>query len=388
MPEPQVTLAPRGANRILSGHPWVYRSDILSADNPEPGDTVRLRDPRGRFLGKAWFSSKSQIAIRLVTRDDVPIDDAFLAARLEVAARYRERVVADTSAYRLVYAESDGLPSVIVDRYGDYLVLQTLSQAAERQKPALVRLLQERFSPKGIVERNDPKVRLLEGLEQKVGVVAGDCPPMVEVIEHGLTVGCDLLRGQKTGGFLDQRENRRAAARYSTGAVLDCFSYAGGFALATARNAASVEAIDSSPAAVQAAAENVRRNNFTNVSCREANAFDVLKHYNDIGRKFDMVILDPPAFAKNKASLPAARRGYKEINLRAFKILRPGGVLVTCSCSHHIPESMLLEIFADAALDARRFVTIVERRTQSRDHPILLTMPESHYLKCFVLQET
>jgi 23S rRNA (cytosine1962-C5)-methyltransferase len=380
-----VTLSPRGASRIFSGHPWVYRSDVLAADNAAGGDTVRLRDSRGRFLGKAWFSANSQIAIRLLTREDVTIADEFLGARLEAAARYRERVVEDTAAYRLVYSESDGLPSIIVDRYGDYLVLQTLSQAAERHKASLVRLLAERFAPKGIVERNDPKVRLLEGLEQKVGVLSGECPPVVEVVEHGLTVGYDLLHGQKTGGFLDQRENRQAAARYVTGEVLDCFTYTGGFALAVARKAVQVEALDSSLAAVQAAGENVRRNNLTNLSCREANAFDVLKHYDDTGRRFDLVILDPPAFAKNKASLPAARRGYKEINLRAIKILRPGGILISCSCSHHIPEEMLLELIADAALEAHRAVTIVERRTQGRDHPIPLTMPESLYLKCFIL---
>lgn len=386
MPEPQVTLTSRGASRILSGHYWVYRSDLRSAQGAEPGDTVRLRDERGRFLGKAWYSSRSQIALRLLTRDDVPIDDTYLRARLEAAARFRERVVENSTAYRLVYAESDGLPSLIIDRYADVLVLQTLSQATERRKADFVRLLQELFQPAAIVERNDPKVRLLEGLEQTAGVLAGRCEAPVEAAENGLHFLYDVLHGQKTGAFLDQRENRAAAAGYSRGEVLDCFCYTGGFALAAARAAASVEGIDLSPAAVIAAREHAGRNHIiTNATFREANVFDVLKQYAEAGRRFDMIILDPPAFAKNRASLEAARRGYKEINLRALKILRPGGVLVTCSCSHHVSEDMLLELVAEAVLDARRTVVVLERRSQGRDHPILLTMPETHYLKCLVL---
>ena len=386
MTEPQVVLTPRGVQRLLSGHYWIYRSDIRSTGDVAPGDTVRLRDERSRFLGKAWFSSHSQIALRLITREDRPIDDTYLGERLDAAARYRQRVVADADAYRLVYGESDGLPSLIVDRYADVLVIQTLSQATERRKPDLVRLLRERFQPRAIIERNDPRVRRLEGLEQQVGVLSGSLEGEVVIEENGVRFACDLLGGQKTGAFLDQRENRAAFAAYASGEVLDCFSYTGGFALHAARRADSVEGIDLSAAAVASARRNAELNCAGNVSFREANAFDVLKEYSEAGRRFDAVVLDPPAFAKTKANLEAARRGYKEINLRALKLLRPGGILVTCSCSHHISESLLLEIVAEAALDAHRKVVVAERRTQSRDHPILLTLPESHYLKCLLLK--
>lgn len=383
--EPQVTLTQHGANRMLSGHYWTYRSDIQATENVEPGDTVRLRDDCGRFLGKAWFSSRSQIALRLITREDIPVDDDYFRTRLETAIRFRERVVENSTAYRLLYGESDGLPSLIVDRYSDILVVQTLSQATDRRKAHIVPLLQERFSPHAIVERNDPKVRLLEGMEPSVSVLSGSVDGEVEAEENGLHFSYDLLHGQKTGGFLDQRENRLAAASYARGEVLDCFCYTGGFALTAARHVQSVEGIDISAAAVTAAQKNAQLNGITNVRFREANAFDTLKQYADAGRQFDTVILDPPAFAKNRASLAAAQRGYKEINLRALKLLRPGGILVTCSCSHHIPESLLLEIVAQAALDARRTAVVTERRTQARDHPILLTLPETHYLKCLIL---
>lgn len=385
MAEPQVTLTPRGAERLLAGHYWVYRSDVHATDSLEPGDTVRLRDERGHFLGKAWFSSHSQIALRLLTREDLPIDDDYFRTRIETAVRFRERVVENSTAYRLLYGESDGLPSLIVDRYGDALVLQTLSQATERRKADIVRILQERFSPQALVERNDPKVRLLEGLEQSVGVLAGRLDGEVQADENGLRFSYDLLHGQKTGAFLDQRENRLATSNYAMGEVLDCFCYAGGFALTAARFVRAVEGIDLSPQAVAAAQKNAQLNGISNATFREANAFDVLKEYADAARQFDTVILDPPAFAKNRASLPAAQRGYKEINLRALKLLKPGGILITCSCSHHIPESLLLEIVAEAALDAHRTVLVVERRTQARDHPILLTLPETHYLKCLIL---
>jgi 23S rRNA (cytosine1962-C5)-methyltransferase len=384
MPEPQVMLAARGAARIAHGHCWVYRSDISSTERVEAGDTVRLVDPRGRFLGKAWFSSRSQIALRLLTRADLPIDDDFLRQRLKEAVAFRQRVVENSTACRLVYGESDGLPSLIVDRYGDCLVLQTLSQATERRKHDFARWLQGCLTPRAIIERNDPKVRLLEGLEQTVGVMAGQLDDIVYTEEHGLRFCYDLLRGQKTGGFLDQRENRVAAASYATGEVLDCFTYTGAFAVTLAKRAHHVEGIDISPSAIEAARKHADLNGLANCTFREANAFDVLKQYDEAGRRLDMVVLDPPAFAKNRASLPAARRGYKEINLRALKILKPGGVLVTCSCSHHIPEHMFLEIVAEAANDARRTVCVLERRTQSRDHPILLTVPETHYLKCII----
>jgi 23S rRNA (cytosine1962-C5)-methyltransferase len=385
VPEPQVVIGPRGIDRLSAGHVWVYRSDIRSAE-AAPGDAVRVLDDRGRCLGKAFYSDRSQIALRFLTHDDAPIDRAFLAERIRAAAAHRRQVVQNSEVCRLVYGEADQLPSLVVDRYADYLVLQTLSQATERRRDEIVAILGEQFSPRGILERNDPKVRLLEGLDQRVSLLAGEVPPEVIAAENGIRFHYDLFKGQKTGGFLDQRENRSAALSYARGEVLDCFTYNGGFALTLARNCQQVEAVDLSPAAVETARRNRELNSLPNVAFREANAFDVLKEYDEAGRRFDLIILDPPAFAKNRASVPAARRGYKEINLRSMKLLRPGGYLVTCSCSHHIPEHLFLEIVAEAANDARRKIRVIERRTQSRDHPILLTVPETHYIKCLILQ--
>jgi len=382
---PQAIVTQRGAERLYAGHLWVYRGDVRAAQ-AEPGDIVRIVDERSRFIGQAFFSDKSQIALRLLTRDDVPADRAFFRERIRLAAAYRQQVVEDSEVCRLVYSEADQLPSLVVDRYGDYLALQTLSQATERRKGLFVEILEELFAPKAIVERNDPKVRLLEGLPQATSVLCGSLPETVVARQNGLRFHFDLLHGQKTGGFLDQRENQRAAARYASGQVLDCFTYHGGFALTLAARAEHVEAVDLSPPAIETARRNQELNQIGNVSFRSANAFDVLKEYEEKGRKYDLIVLDPPAFAKNRASIPAARRGYKEINLRSLKLLRPGGYLVTCSCSHHIPEYLFLEIIAEAANDAHRLVSVLERRTQGRDHPILLTVPETHYLKCFILR--
>ena len=384
-PEGSVVISPRGVERLRSGHLWVYRSDVRSAQ-AEPGAIVRLTDERGRYQGRAFYSDKSQISIRLLTGEDVPIDRAFLTERLRRAAAYRERVVEHSEAFRVVYSEADLLPSLIVDRYGDYVVIQTLSQATERLKGLIVEILVDLLSPKGIVERNDPKVRMLEGLDQRVGVLHGEVPAEVQVRENNVSFLYDLLKGQKTGSFLDQRENHWAARRYAFGEVLDCFSYDGGFALTVADRATQVEAVEMAPAAIQIARRNQDLNSLANVQFREGNTFDVLKEYDEAGRRFQMVILDPPAFAKNRDSVPAAQRGYKEINLRALKLLQPDGYLITCSCSYHISEALFLQLIAEAANDARRNVVVVERRTQARDHPILLTMPETHYLKCLILK--
>lgn len=383
MTEDRVVISSRGVERLRSGHFWVYRSDIREAQ-AGPGAVVRVTDERGRFHGRAFYSDKSQIAVRLLTREDVPIDRAFFTERLRAAAAYRDIVVEDTDAFRLVYGESDRLPSVVVDRYGDYLVIQTLSQAAERRKELLVEILAELFSPKGILERNDPKVRLLEGLEQRVSVVHGEIPDEIVAKENGISFVYDLAKGQKTGSFLDQRENHRAARRYASGRVLDCFSYQGGFALTIAERCEHVEVVDMGPAAIQSGRRNAELNSIVNVSFREGNTFEILKEYDEADRRFQMVILDPPAFAKNRDSLEAAHRGYKEINLRALKLLEPGGFLLTCSCSYHISEALFLQILAEAANDARKSVVVAERRTQAQDHPILLTMPETHYLKCLI----
>jgi 23S rRNA (cytosine1962-C5)-methyltransferase len=383
--EGSVVIGPRGLERLRAGHLWVYRSDVRSA-NAEAGAIVRLTDDRGHFQGRAFYSDKSQIAIRLLAREDVAVDRAFFTERVRSAAAYRKIVVENTDAFRLVYGEADHLPSFVVDSYGDYLVLQSLSQSTERLKDVFVKILLELFSPKGILERNDPKVRLLEGLEQSVKVLQGDVPEEVIAKENGIAFVYDLRKGQKTGSFLDQRENHLAARRYASGEVLDCFSYNGGFALTVAGHCEHVEATDMAPAAIAAARRNQDLNAISNVTFREGNSFDILKEYDDVGRKFQMVILDPPAFAKNRDSVPAAQRGYKEINLRALKLLKPGGFLVTCSCSYHIPEALFLQIIAEAAIDARRSVVVADRRTQAQDHPILLTMPETHYLKCLVVR--
>jgi 23S rRNA (cytosine1962-C5)-methyltransferase len=383
--EDRVVISSRGVERLRSGHLWVYRSDIRSAQ-AEPGSIVRVTDERGRFHGRAFYSDKSQIAVRLLTRADVPVDRGFFAQRLRQAAAYRKIVVENTDAYRLVYGEADQIPSLIVDRYGDYLVIQTLSQAADRLKNTFVEILAEIFAPKGILERNDPKVRLLEGLEQRVGTLHGEVPAEIVAKENGIAFAYDLAKGQKTGSFLDQRENHLAARRYASGEVLDCFSYQGGFALTIAEGCEHVEVIDMAPAAIESGRRNQKLNSISNVHFREGNTFDILKEYDEADRQFQMVILDPPAFAKNRDSVEAAQRGYKEINLRALKILKPGGFLLTCSCSYHIQEALFLQIVAEAANDARRNVVVVERRTQAQDHPILLTMPETHYLKCMIFK--
>jgi len=383
--EGSVVISSRGVERIRAGHLWIYRSDVREAQ-AEPGAIVRVTDERARVHGWAFYSDKSQIAVRLLTRDDAPVRREFFAERLRQAADYRKRVVENSGAHRLVYSEGDLLPSIIIDRYGEYLVLQTLSQGAERVKSLLVELLVELFAPKGILERNDPRVRLLEGLDQRVGVLHGEVPSEIEVKENGVSFLCDLAKGQKTGSFLDQRENHLAARRYASGNVLDCFSYHGGFALTIADRCGHVEAVEMAPAAIEIARRNQQVNSISNVTFREGNTFDVLKEHYEVGRGFQMVILDPPAFAKNRDSVAAAQRGYKEINFRAMKLLEPGGFLLTCSCSYHITEPLFLQILAEAAVDARRNIVVCERRTQAQDHPILLTMPETHYLKCMIIR--
>ena len=385
MPESTVTISSRGIERLASGHPWIYRSDIADAAGVEPG-IVRLTDRRHRYWGQALYSAQSQIALRFLTREERPFDAAFLTERIRAAAEFRRRVAAGAQAYRLVAAEGDLLPSLIIDRYGDCFVLQTLSQGMDTLKPVVVEILESEFAPRAILERNDVAVRALENLPEQCGLLTGENVREVVVEENGVKMCFDLLQGQKTGGFLDQRENRAAAATYAHGLALDCFTYAGGFALALAPRCDSVLGIDSSADALQLAQRNRELNGFTNVEWREANCFDFLKAADQEKRTFDTIVLDPPAFARQKSNLESALRGYKELNLRALKILRPGGYLVTCSCSFHVSEADLLEVVAEAALDAHRTVSVVERRTQSRDHPILLTVPETHYLKCLILR--
>jgi 23S rRNA (cytosine1962-C5)-methyltransferase len=377
----------KGEKRIRAGHPWVYRSDIVDVQGAEPGGIVEVYGPRQRLLGRALFSDQSQITIRMITRDDTPVDDAFWRGRLERAIAFRGTIDINATAYRLVHGEADLLPSLIVDRYEDYLVMQTLSQGTDRLAPEITRLLVELTGAKGVLARNDPKVRLLEGLDQKVAVMHGAVPDAITVREADVIYTVDPWRGQKTGLFLDQRENREAAARYGHGRMLDCFSYNGGFALALAGRCEAVEALDVSADAVARIAANVTANGLTNVAAREANVFDELRHLERDGARYDTIVLDPPAFAKNKASIPNALAGYKEINLRALRLLNPGGYLVTCSCSYNVDETMFAATVFEASADAHIPATIVEKRMQGRDHPVLLGVPETYYLKCFILRK-
>jgi 23S rRNA (cytosine1962-C5)-methyltransferase len=383
---PAVTITARGIERILSGHLWVYRADVADAAGVEPGAVVRVLDRKKHFWGQALYSSKSQIALRLLTRETRPFDRAFLAERIRAAAAFRGRVVEGAQAYRLVAAEGDLLPSLIIDRYDGCYVVQTLSQGMDCMKSQIVEILQEEFAPVSILERNDVAVRALEGLPEQKGVLAGEELAEVVVEENGVKLCFDLLGGQKTGGYLDQRENRAAARKYARGRALDCFTYSGAFALALAPQCDSVLGVEISPEALRLARRNQELNGFTNLEWREANCFDFLKAADQARQQFDTVVLDPPAFARQKSNLDAALRGYKELNLRALKSLNSGGYLITCSCSYHVSEADLLATIASAALDAHRTVTVVERRTQARDHPILLTVPETHYLKCLILR--
>src|SRR5688500_15135021 len=334
-----VTISPRGEQRVRGGHPWIYRTDVLDVD-AAPGDIVQVLGPRRRTIGYALFSDRSQIPIRMLTHGDVPADEALVRTRLAHAIAYRDTLALDATAYRVVHGEGDLLPSLVVDRYGAYAVVQALSQGMDRLMPAVTRFLVERLTPAGILARNDPKVRALEGLDQTIEVLHGTIPDSVVVEESGVQYDVDLRKGQKTGLFLDQRENRDAAARYARGRLLDCFSYNGGFALRLARHCPEAEAIDISADAVSRIRANAARNGVGHLEAREANVFDELRRLERAGVRYDTIVLDPPAFAKNKASIANARAGYKEINLRAMRLLTPGGYLITCSCSYHVSEDM------------------------------------------------
>jgi 23S rRNA (cytosine1962-C5)-methyltransferase len=386
MSQPTVTITPRGEDRIRSGHPWIYRSDVARA-NAEGGTTVAVAGSRGRPLGHALYSDRSEIALRMLTHGTEPPGRDLWRSRLEQAIRFRESLAIDATAYRLVHGEADRLPSLVVDRYGDYLVLQALSQAVDRQLPEIMQLLVELVKPAGILARNDPRVRLLEGLEQRVEVLHGHVPDAIDVVEGRVSYQVDPYRGQKTGLFLDQRENRVAAARYARGRLLDTFSYNGGFALALAPQSDEVIAVDISDDAVARIRTNAERNGLRNVQAKAMNVFDELRELERRGERFDTIVLDPPAFAKNKAAVNKALSGYKEINLRALKLLNPGGFLVTCSCSYNVSEGAFADVIAGAAVDARAEVAVVEKRMQGRDHPVLLTVPETFYLKCFILRK-
>jgi len=385
-----VKVSPRGASRLKDGHVWVYRSDIVSAEGVPAGSLVSVVDHRGQTLGSALYSSSSQIAIRLISHEPVADFPALLRQRIADAIAYRGPIIHDTNAFRMVFSEGDFLPGLIVDRYNDILSMQILTQAmdAETVREALISELTERLQPAAIVERVDPRVRQLEDLPPRPsGLVSGTKGSTIFTM-NGIQFHFDALEGQKTGAFLDQRENYAAAAQYAHGEALDVFCYQGGFALHLAPRCSRVTGVDSSRPALEVADRNAALNHRDlsqpDIEWIEANAFDLLKDYASSGQRYDTIVLDPPAFAKTKRDLDAALRGYKELNLRALKMLRPGGILITCSCSYHVGQADFIEMLADAARDARRTLRLAEVRGQAKDHPILLNIPETAYLKCIV----
>ncbi len=383
---PQLALTRRGVERWNRGHPWIYRSDLASEPDLAGGEVVRVVDHRGAFLGQSFFSRRSKISLRWLTDEDVPIDSDFLLSRIRQADALRRQAYPGETTYRAVHAEADLLPGLVVDRYGDYLAAQFLVKATEDRKELLADLLVQHFQARGLMNRSDAGVRGLEGLDPIKGVMRGEIPPYVEYVEGTLTLHADLQQGQKTGAFLDQRENHLVARQYAAGEALDCFSYAGGFALQLATGARKVTAVEISETAAAQLRHNLEANRASNVEVVVANAFDFLRDAVDEGRQYDSVALDPPSFARNKDAVEAALRGYKEINLRALQLLRPGGYLLTASCSHHVSEDAFERIIESAAADAKRRVQIVERRGASKDHPVLLSLPETRYLKCFILR--
>ncbi len=390
-----VKVSPRGATRLKAGHVWVYRSDIVSADGVLPGSLVRVVDHRGKPLGTALYSSSSQIAIRMLSPDAIADFPALLRQRIADAIAYREPLVRDTEAYRVVFSEADFLPGLIVDRYDDILSLQLLTQAmdAEPVRQAILTELTARLHPASIIERVDPRVRELESLPPRSSRLLLGEKTSTTFTMNGVHFRFDALEGQKTGAFLDQRENYAAAAQYAHGDTLDVFCYQGGFALHLAPRCSHVTGVDSSRPALEIADQNAALNEEllgqNELEWIEANAFDLLKDYASPARpqearRYDTIVLDPPAFAKSKRDLDAALRGYKELNLRALKMLRPGGILVTCSCSYHVSQSDFLEMLGSAALDAHRTLRLIEVRGQAKDHPVLLNIPETSYLKCVI----
>lgn len=376
----------RGAKRLAAGHPWVFRSDISEAPHA-PAGTVRMTDPRGQPLGWAWWSPTSEIALRRVERDAAAsIDRAWWQAKLSHAIARRAPLTPVTNACRLVHGEGDGLPALVVDRYDQWLVVQFLSAAVESQRAVILDVLQEVATPAGILARNDASVRAREGLERSVELVHGEVPQEVAVNEHGVTYLAAPWTGQKTGAFLDQRENRVLLGAHARGRALDVFSYHGSFALHLARTAETVTAVDASAAALERATANAARNGFGNIACVEADAFEFLRDAAARGDRYDVIALDPPALAKNRGSIEGALRGYKELNLRAMRLLAPGGILFTASCSYHVNKAMFLDVVRQAAADSGRSMILRALTGQPLDHPEVLTIPETGYLKGLLLE--
>ena len=393
---PAVTVTSRAAQRLKSGHVWVYRSDISTADNASAGSLVHVRDERGRRIGSALYSSASQIAIRLLTSHFIADTDLLplIHQRIDAAVAFREKRVANSDSYRVIFSEADLLPGLIIDRYNDVLVMQRLTQAFHQEKirEIVISALRPHFPAANLVDRLDPHVLALEQLpksESEFTFVFGNEAKTVFHL-NGIAFHFDGTAGQKTGAFLDQRENYAAAARYAHGEALDCFTYQGGFALHLARVCPSVTAVDASRPALEVAEQNQQLNRKSHmcneIEWIEGNVFDLLKDYSSARRQYDTIVLDPPAFAKSKRVVATAARGYKELNLRALKMLRRGGILVTCSCSFHLSDQEFSEMLAAAAADAGRRVQVLEKRGAAIDHPALVGVPETHYLKCIIVQ--
>ncbi len=394
--QPRVVVSRRGADRVRSGHVWVYRSDIVDAKDVPPGTLVTVQELSDksvrptrahstRTLGSALYSSSSEIALRMISNKPVSDLGQLVRERIQAAIAYRERFVRDTDAYRVIFSEADFLPGLIIDRYNDILSMQVLTQAMDAgpMRERIISELPSSLNPASIAERVDPRVRRLEQLpEKESGLIAGE-KSTTEFQMNGVRFIYEALGGQKTGAFLDQRENYAAAAQYARGEALDVFCYQGGFALHMARNCSRVTGVDSSRPALEVAERNAALNGHE-IEWIEANAFDLLRDYADARKHYDCIVLDPPAFAKTKHNLQTAMRGYKELNLRALKMLRPGGILVTCSCSYHVSANDLLGSVSAAALDSHRILRLLENRGQAKDHPTVLSIPETAYLKCLI----
>ncbi len=384
---PVVRINAKGLRWQRRGHPWLYRDDLAGATALPSGELAAVLAPGDRFLGQAFYSAKSRIALRFVTEGPEPVDTAFWEDRLRRALAYRQRLVQESDACRLIYAEADGFPGLVADSYAGHLVLQANHPGPARLLPeTLLPLLIQHLAPKSITLRHDGEARLLEGLPQEVQTVWGELPPRVQVREGRVSLWVDIRGGQKTGLFLDQRENRSLAATLARGRVLDAFAYQGAFAMHLAPLAEEVILVESSAAALEMARQNGLLNNLNNLNLVRENVFGYLKAAVAAGQRFDCIVLDPPAFARSRGERTAALKGYREINRRAFQLLSPGGALITCSCSYNLSEPDFLGIVREAAAEAHRQARLVERRGAARDHPALLSLPESLYLKCLILE--
>lgn len=387
MPIPiEVKINQRSAAKVRDGRPWVYRSDLITEGDAQPGQVVRVVDGRNNRIGVAHYSSTSEIVLRMLPLETTVTDVGFYRRHIQRAQDFRERIVHDTDSYRVAFADADLMPGLIIDRYGPHVVMQTLTQGTDSVKADIVEAITEVLQPETITERNDSAVRTKEGLERISAPILGQPPSDLIANINGLKFQVSVAAGQKTGLFLDQRENWRSTESHARGTALDCFSYTGGFSLHMARKCESVTAIDSSKPALRQLSANAKLNELTNIQARHGKAFDMLKQYVLSRRLFDTVVIDPPAFAKTVKQRREALTAYKDVNLKALKLLKKDGILVTCSCSQHVSEADLLDVLAAVSLDSGRRLAIVECRTQARDHPILITAPETHYLKCFVIR--